>query len=131
MRLVTSGRLRCETPRRTVGARWLAAALCALLLVATPAPSSAETEPPQLDPRPVVFTYAEKSSFEEARAARSRRNLLLWGGSAFLALVAGGVTLLALGLREERGKAGLVSGGISSLSAAVAGGFVAYEVAEW
>jgi len=84
-----------------------------------------------LEPRPVLFTSNEIAQY---RAESQRRNRL-WamglGGGGALALVAAGVTLLALGLGREPGSSEMTTAGVGCLALATAGAFLGFELARW
>jgi len=98
-----------------------------LLGLATRPARAADT----LDPSQPVFSAAEVAAYEDA--LRERRNhAIVWAGATTVgALVATGVTLLAIGLGGDPGSSALTTMGVTTLSLATIGAFAGLELVRW
>ena len=82
-------------------------------------------------PLPATFSTSEVSQFEDAQLARYNRLVLSLAGGSMAALLAGGVTLLALGLGGNPGSSAMTTGGIGCLSLATIATFFGLEIYQW
>ncbi|MBW2733763.1 MAG: hypothetical protein JRH20_15350 [Deltaproteobacteria bacterium] len=101
-----------------------------LVLVLLLGSGSALAETPSIAPRRIAFTAEEYSAYEDAHRARTNKLIIVFGGGTIGALLATGITLLAIGLSPS-GNTALTTTGMGSLSLATLGGFTALELYQW
>ena len=94
------------------------------------APVVARADLPRLTPPPIVFSSIEIADYQnEARGKRNKLIMSLAGGTV-LALVATGITLMAIGLGDP-GSSAMTSSGVACLSVATLGVFTGLELIAW
>ncbi len=103
------------------------------LLIVFIAGTSARAYPQYLPqgPHPAVFSTSEVTQFEDAQLARYNRLVLSLAGGSVAALLAAGVTLLAVGLGGNPGSSAMATGGIGCLSLATIATFMGLEAYQW
>jgi|GEM_PF-5849067 hypothetical protein len=108
--------------------KFLVALVISLML---PATSMAAPKHVRLYPKVAEFSSLEINAFEATTQQRKNRLVMGFVGGGALALVAAGVTFLAMGLRPHDGNATLSTVGINCLGLATVGAFVGLEFITW